>query len=364
MFSFLGIQQYSVLSDKSGYETKKKSFRCEVCIESFLTEGSLLQHMFTHDVAQSFKCAFRKSKFTQQSQLNEHIELNHKLSINSEKDKCTRQVIATNSAVANGFVPLDDGSNDTVIIDRVCISETETSCEKPRKHRRKRNSFRARFGPALESVSTEKVKGTAASSRFQCDLCQKKFKDRSYLYGHQVYNHRKPSQHQCHICNKYLPTAQSLLLHTKSHESTTDFLCHVCNRRFSTKEDLTTHSKFHYAQRPFLCQTCGRCFTTKCNLNIHMRVHTGKSPHRCKVCGKTFTKGDTLKAHTRIHSDERPYHCKTCEMSFRSRTNLRTHTRIHTGERPFMCDICCKSFTQKNHMITHMKVHIGQMTAR
>ena len=351
MFSFLGIQQYNVLSDKSGYETKNKSFRSEVCIESFLTEGSLLQHMFTHDVAQSFKCAFCKSKFTQQSQLTEHIELNHKPAINSEKDKCARQVIATNSAVANGFVLLDDGSNDTVIIDRVCVSETETSCETPRKHRRKRKPF-----SALESVSTEKVKGNA-SSRFQCDLCLKKFKGKSYLYGHQVLNHRKPSQHQCRTCNKYLPTAKSLLLHTKSHESTTDVFCHVCNKRFSTKEDLTTHSKFHNAQRPFLCQTCGSCFTAKRNLNTHMRVHTGKSPYSCKTCGKKFRRSDSLKIHTMSHSGERPYHCEICEMSYTSKDSLKNHTRIHTGERPFMCDICCKSFKQKSHMITHMRVH-------
>ena len=356
MFSFLGIQQYNVLSDKSGCETKKKSFRCEVCIESFLTEGSLLQHMFTHDVAQCFKCAFCKSKFMQQSQLNEHIELNHKPAIKSEKDKCARQVIATNSAVANGFVLLDDGSNDTVIIDRVCVSETETSCETPRKHRQKRKPFSARYGPALESVSTEEVKGNT-SFRFQCDLCQKKFKGRSYLYGHQVLNHRKPSQHQCRTCNKYLPTAKSLLLHTKSHESTTDFLCHVCNKRFGTKEHLTTHSQFHYAQRPFLCPTCGRSFTIKGNLNLHMRTHTGKSPHSCKTCGKKFIKNDSLKVHTRIHSGEKPYHCETCEMRFRTKTSLKIHTRIHTGEKPFMCDICCKYFRQKSHMIIHMRVH-------
>ena len=330
MFCFLGIQQYNDLSDKSGYEAKRTSFRCEVCSECFLTKGSLLQHLFTHDGAQSFKCAFCKSKFTQQSQLNEHVELNHKPTIKSEKDKCAGQDIATNSAVANGFVLLDD---DTVIIDSVCVSETETSCETRRKHRRKRKPFSTQYGPGLELVSTEKVKGNAPS-RFQCDLCQKKFKTRSCLYSHQVFKHKKPSQHQCRTCNKYLPTANSLLLHMESHERTRDFLCHVCNKGFSTKGNLTTHLKLHSGQRPFLCQTCGSSFTHRSGLKIHMRVHTGERPYRCETCGRGFTHSNSLKI----------------------------HKRVHTGEKPFMCDICGKDFTQSCNLKTHMRLHNDVMT--
>ncbi|XP_052128497.1 zinc finger protein 32-like, partial [Frankliniella occidentalis] len=152
---------------------------------------------------------------------------------------------------------------------------------------------------------------------FKCDVCEKSFRQASYLKRHKMY-----------------------------HSGEKPFSCDLCPMSFTEKGNLAKHVRIHTGEKPFKCDVCKMCFTHKCTLVAHMRTHTGEKPFKCDVCKMRFTEKGTLVKHMRTHTGERPYKCDTCKMRFTQKGTLFDHIRIHTGEKPFTCDVCSKAFNQ------------------
>ena len=148
----------------------------------------------------------------------------------------------------------------------------------------------------------EKVQvGNSTSMRFQCNRCQKLFKQKSYLRDHLVFVHNKSTEHQCMKCDKYLPSAGRLKEHMLYHEGTRNYQCENCEKRFYNKSHLQDHMRIHTGDRPFMCKSCGQKFARKDTLKIHMRIHTGERPYACEMCGKQFSQLIHLKKHRQSH---------------------------------------------------------------
>ena len=142
---------------------------------------------------------------------------------------------------------------------------------------------------------------SSTSSSFQCNRCQKKFKRRIDLHGHQVYLHNKSSKHQCIKCDKYLPTASKLRDHMSFHEGIRNYQCAVCQKKFHRKCDLKRHFKIHTGERPFMCEICNQRFTHNATLHRHMMIHTGEKPHVCEICYTKFSRLSHLRSHMKTH---------------------------------------------------------------
>lgn len=250
---------------------------------------------------------------------------------------------------------------------------------------------------------------------YECDLCSKKFRQKSSLLPHFEHRHHKrqpADQHRlkCSICHKQFSFGGNLKRHLIGHSIRSEQLvCDECPAVYLNAADLYDHLKMHRAVqvsattpilecdlcqerttslsrfnehmrskhrgrtvnggggcKPFRCTRCPVRCTTKQALqrhidNIHENNRRGMRPmqknYLCTLCGKAYLSPGHLKQHQRCHTGERPFRCERCGKSFAQKSALTTHSYIHTGERPYACEVCAKRYTQYGHLYEHRKTH-------
>ncbi|XP_021375430.1 transcription factor E4F1-like isoform X1 [Mizuhopecten yessoensis] len=77
------------------------------------------------------------------------------------------------------------------------------------------------------------------------------------------------------------------------------FECHICQNRFKEINILKSHLLTHSNKRDFPCgiEGCVFAFKTKGSLKRHMRRHTGERPFSCSACERSFTESGALTRH-------------------------------------------------------------------
>nr|XP_054597806.1 zinc finger protein 271 [Nothobranchius furzeri]XP_054597807.1 zinc finger protein 271 [Nothobranchius furzeri] len=167
----------------------------------------------------------------------------------------------------------------------------------------------------------------------------------------------------CEICDKTFMLRSYLYEHRRSHAEQKRFSCELCGKRFSLKRVLKNHMRIHTGEKPFACELCGKSFSQKLSLITHTRIHTGEKPFACEHCGRSFSTKGGLTSHVIIHTGEKPFTCEHCGRSFNKKTNLDKHIRVHLGQKCFVCEICGKRFSQSPHVTAHMmRIHKGNKT--
>ena len=80
-----------------------------------------------------------------------------------------------------------------------------------------------------------------------------------------------------------------------------EFPCRLCPAVFPNLRALKGHNKEHMIDPPFVCNvsTCLYSTTDKSNLIQHMRGHTGQKPFECKICNFGFTTKANCERHVK-----------------------------------------------------------------
>ena len=84
--------------------------------------------------------------------------------------------------------------------------------------------------------------------------------------------------------------------------------CEICNAKFKQGSTLKHHVLAkHQKVKPWMCQHCNMTFTQKSNLTTHIRtVHEnnhGKRPFPCQMCNASFLESSRLSLHiSNVHS--------------------------------------------------------------
>ncbi|XP_058462476.1 zinc finger protein 260-like isoform X2 [Malaya genurostris] len=198
---------------------------------------------------------------------------------------------------------------------------------------------------------------------FSCDVCLKRFSQKSSLNTHKKIHLRYWSVHkpfQCNQCNASFGRKPYLEIHLRIHSGERPFICdrEGCDKRFSQKSTLNIHKRVHDPNhRPFICEHCPATFCRKPYLDIHIRSHTGERPFECITCSKRFSQRSTLNIHKRIHTGERPYACDICNKTFAVKSYVTAHRWSHVSEKPLNCDRCSMTFTSKSQFAIHIRTH-------
>merc|ERR1712130_39602 len=134
---------------------------------------------------------------------------------------------------------------------------------------------------------------------YECDQCDKCYRQYAHLHRHIENIHRKQVHHFC---------------------------CELCGEEFGCKSDLRNHCETHTRSKPFKCSKCTKCYAHKKTLNAHVeRVHEKKVNYQCDVCKKGFYGKDIYEKHCRVHTGERPFKCHLCSSSFKQKSYLKHH---------------------------------------
>ncbi|XP_017052661.1 zinc finger protein 91 [Drosophila ficusphila] len=184
----------------------------------------------------------------------------------------------------------------------------------------------------------------AESQVFQCGLCPKKYNRKDRLTAHAKKFHgpdgkgpslvkasnrptspKEPKRFLCAFCGKAVSSSSNLIIHMRRHTGEKPFKCEYCTMAFPRSSDLQCHRRTHTGERPHVCTVCQKGFARSYKLQQHMRIHSGERPYKCTYCEKSFTQSNDLTLHIRRHTGERPYQCGVCGERFIQGTALKNH---------------------------------------
>lgn len=163
--------------------------------------------------------------------------------------------------------------------------------------------------------------------RFACDVCGNMYKNKASAMNHLLTHTSKKTVH-CTFCDFTCYTKQQLGVHQTKHDKR--FVCDICNKRFAQKSQLDVHiNAVHYNQRPYSCVLCNKSFKTKGSHDAHMIVHTDTRNYQCPHCDKKCRKRYDLTLHIRTHTGEKPFKCSVCGRGFVQMCDTRKHEMLH-----------------------------------
>ncbi|XP_068086649.1 myc-associated zinc finger protein isoform X2 [Anabrus simplex] len=187
---------------------------------------------------------------------------------------------------------------------------------------------------------------------------------------------------RCNVCLKIFANTYSLKRHLVSHSSLRPFVCQICDKTFKDHSYLVKHERIH--SRPVKRLTCVYCdlpFTQQSSLDKHVKnthfadnksdsdvevttqVVVGNNsddgevssspehPVVCRLCLRTFRDVEGLNKHRAVHEKE-VFQCGKCQETFSEQSNLEKHRNyLHsvceTCLRPKLYECCCESKRRK-----------------
>ncbi|XP_055711886.1 zinc finger protein ZFP2-like [Phlebotomus papatasi] len=377
-------------------ESVDKSFQCSECDETFQNHYYLTKHKASmHQEEKDTICSICNHEFSTKQNLKRHIEDIHEKVEKVREDKAYQCNQCELTFKNHYYLTKHQGVHTTVKknICPICGQEYSTK-QNLRRH--------------IEDIH-EKIKKAKGKDSYQCNMCDKTFKNHYFLTKHRMI-HSASKKNVCPHCNQVYSTKQNLRRHIEDiHEKLRNHLCTICGKGFAQITTLKSHYNVH-SKIKFQCDVCGKRFKTEMYLKLHklrhippeertdkikkrlksdgskakkvicicsfcgkisntaaihqnhLRTHTGEKPFECDICKKNFSFKFVLETHMRVHTGEKPYKCDTCGMAFRQSAHLKTHKRVHTGEKPYKCVVCEKAFAERRSLKVHMRLHTGEST--
>ena len=353
---------------KNNFMKVSKSIKCTICDESFHANSELFKkHVM------KFHPKRAKAKF--HSKLNvKNTNLTKKHSTNDEND-----IDENEGEIHNDTIEIHDSENEIDDDEELFID----SANKKSKMRK------------LKKKSSKSVEGKID---FKCKICQKVFKNASYLKEHvktfhtqRFKRHVKKTDsyfhikiHRCHFCDKTCTRPTFLGKHINEvHEGKIDLQCKICEKEFKTAKYLNRHiESVHEAiensdknsssesenekNMDLFCSTPNKKIHENSNLlqkHSTKSVHEGlknKRTHKCRFCDKAFSKSRNLDIHINSVHEGKIFRCsKICKETFETASYLNKHIEtIHVGlknGKSHKCYICDKIMKSKSILERHIK---------
>ncbi|XP_063533764.1 zinc finger protein 287-like isoform X2 [Cydia strobilella] len=186
----------------------------------------------------------------------------------------------------------------------------------------------------------------------KCDICNKVVRCLN-VHKMQVHN---PSAlpYSCVSCERRFVTQSALDVHMVAHTKDPKFQCDICQKKFRLKHLVLTHiRKIHENEKNYQCDVCAKTFFEKVLLQRHAKTHSKKRLYKCNECGLALKTKDTLKSHLLIHRSNKEYPCELCSKRFQKLDYLRCHMVTHTKEKRFECRFCGVRFGRSHHRSRH-----------
>ena len=198
--------------------------------------------------------------------------------------------------------------------------------------------------------------------RFKCHKCASRSPSICRLKHHLMSHFVR--KFKCRFCSYTATISATIYKHTREvHIGLTKFQCYLCQARFKRPSHLQRHIKSH-SSAPVSCKICNKEYLSKETLNQHMRTHSNKVlSANCTICHKSFTGKQNLQSHIMLQhtfrADIKRWGCVICKLSFRNNSTLTSHMQQKHSEwskkkQKFKCQTCSTVYLSKVGLIYHI----------
>ncbi|XP_058976036.1 myoneurin isoform X2 [Musca domestica] len=211
------------LHEKHVHEKEYNRHTCDICGKAFVSASVLKKHKLIHlsEEEKKFSCNECGKKYGSQTLLDHHVRLIHLEKYVKICDICG-MVLRKNDAFERHMLKHSD---------------------KPINYMR-------------------------------CDVCGARFVNEKILKSHMALKHPEGGivEYTCHVCGKVSLNMRSHRRHVQyNHEMTSKYECHLCPKRFKQRTALKEHLA-HHSQTPlYTCTYCPMQFISSGNMHAHRK---------------------------------------------------------------------------------------------
>ncbi|XP_046970186.1 zinc finger protein 729-like [Vanessa cardui] len=353
--------------------------KCKQCGKAFRTHISLSAHMKCH----KRKNALKNFSFESPKEIKDATDEEDKLSC----DKCGKQFklkimlkrhhdICGKSPRKELMVALEpiDAVQQVAKIDCTMCTTKFKTIENLEKHMR---VVHAAVLKRDTSMSNENGKICVP-----CLYCGQPFDD---YYIHSAHFNICPQKNnlatfECPVCTKVITKKGCYFLHVKAHffplssnkslqEITSkqeNFQCRMCNKKLPSQDSLITHLAAHMSNVDEADEGGdeeSRASTIDDSASVHSE-YSSSGPLKCKICDKSFKYKKSLLTHEEKHTHdgkikiEMPDRNNSTDLlneTTKSMNHYESESSQDEGEEDNTCDICEKQFSYKRLLVQHKR---------
>lgn len=265
---------------------------CHICGKIFKYPESLRRHLKTvHSDERPFKCHLCTSSFNRNHNLTIHIKVVHqrepmyaKKHIPRLCDYCGKVLLSVRSLEEH--------------ISSIHTKKALYECN------RCHSTFFRKMGLVKHKNSECDGKNSGNSQAGKvflkyCEFCGLEFKKEHFYIKHKF---KHMSTVPCSICSLEFDDSTLLTEHIDSdHPELKPFSCEVCHKKFKNKSLLNCHVVIHSGEKRYQCESCPLKFLKKKYLLTHILTHTGERPFVCSICHKGFKQSGDMRKHKATH---------------------------------------------------------------
>ncbi|XP_035701816.1 zinc finger protein 888-like [Folsomia candida] len=208
------------------------------------------------------------------------------------------------------------------------------------------------------------IHGKKIRPRFPCSMsgCSKTFSTPAGVKNHYNLEHvSDPVRFQCTLCDKKFKAKPNLEYHIASHTTEKGYKCLICEKRFARPNYIKQHMELHQDnsdRNVFKCHICSRSYMSASGISYHIRTHNKPGvEYHCTICDKRLKTYSGLRYHMIAKHEEkkRPtLSCEKCEYKTWVKSKLTTHfKRMHENEKRHQCYFCSKKFFALKDLVGH-----------
>ena len=287
------LSKYNRHMEKTGIHKNQKTFKCELCQESFYTQDNLNDHVKTHS-DEKLECKYEGCNgiFSTPNSLRNHVRVYHE-------------------------------EIDRVYTCKYC----------------KENFF---------SKSKHDYHVQKDHKDYTCYLCCQNRICSGNLRRHLI-NVHNIQLYSCNFpdCDVSFYKNEELNEHLKQVHKIQEKLvfCDECSYYIDTQERLDSHKYYvHPTEKkvyPCIYDHCDYVGKHPSKTKRHVQTqHSLERPFFCNECDATFKQKECLKQHLSIHSNEKKFHCDKCIYKTITQSRLTSHKYWHDKVYKFQCHLC------------------------